>query len=284
MAYHQLSPGEAAPLPRVAMLNVRPLGDAGRLRDRKWCDRELAVPFYDLAAACPAEPPLLLVRNGVPVVRAAGLAFVLRTKVFVVRRRDAKADDGGLVEAVGEAVERGDEPWVDAAACVFEREHADLAAQLRVAGTDRKRLRALGLRVAAVCDGLRSTLRQRDDWAAVQLPALEDLAESLELEFHGLQRAVAARLRELDDDDAEAHADLDRTRNRVIQVDLLLTAATFACTFCNVITGIFGMNLTSHWEENPFAFWLVVLVVCATPLAVFAGLRRWLAVRGVVLE
>ena len=58
----------------------------------------------------------------------------------------------------------------------------------------------------------------------------------------------------IDDTEDYVNITLDSHRNQLIQIDLLLTAATFAVGLMTFIAGLFGMNLTSGLELEPHMF------------------------------
>jgi len=61
---------------------------------------------------------------------------------------------------------------------------------------------------------------------------------------------------------------LDTTRNRIIQLDLLFSLGTLALSMSALAVGYFGMNLPSGLEENPRAFWWVVVGTVASTVAI----------------
>lgn len=52
---------------------------------------------------------------------------------------------------------------------------------------------------------------------------------------------------------------LDTTRNRIIQMDLLLSLGAFSLSIAALVAAYFGMNLPSGVEDNPRGFWWVVV-------------------------
>ena len=71
---------------------------------------------------------------------------------------------------------------------------------------------------------------------------------------------------------------LDVSRNEMLRLEMLLTIGTFSCGLGAVIVGCFGMNLTSRFEADPYAFYVVgalLVTVCGgTALLVWQGARR----------
>lgn len=73
----------------------------------------------------------------------------------------------------------------------------------------------------------------------------------------------------IDDTEDLINITLDSHRNKLIQVDLLLTAGTFCTGLVTLVAGLFGMNLTSGLQgtEGTTNFFVVSIGTC-----VFAGL------------
>ena len=71
---------------------------------------------------------------------------------------------------------------------------------------------------------------------------------------------------------------LDVSRNEMLRLEMLLTIGTFSCGLGAVIVGVFGMNLTSRLEADPYAFFAVcamLVTICGgSALLVWLGARR----------
>ena len=74
----------------------------------------------------------------------------------------------------------------------------------------------------------------------------------------------------IDDTEDYVNITLDSHRNQLIQVDLLLTAASFCVGLVTLIAGIFGMNLRSDLEDDGSAFTLVATLSCVLAVALLA--------------
>lgn len=74
----------------------------------------------------------------------------------------------------------------------------------------------------------------------------------------------------IDDTEDYVNITLDSHRNQLIQVDLLLTAASFCVGLVTLIAGIFGMNLRSDLEEDRNTFELVAVLSCVLAMALLA--------------
>eukprot|EP00898_Chlorokybus_atmophyticus_P008487 jgi/Chlat1/863/Chrsp107S01342 len=80
--------------------------------------------------------------------------------------------------------------------------------------------------------------------------------------IHGIHRNVSAT-------EEAVRLMLASARNTLIKTELFFTIATFAVACGAVVTGVFGMNLVTHMENNPYAFPIAsasVLVISAIVL------------------
>ena len=77
---------------------------------------------------------------------------------------------------------------------------------------------------------------------------------------------------------------LDSNRNRLLTLDLGTSIVTLGVSAATLFVGLFGMNLTSHLEENPHAFYVMsgIAYVMAVVVSV-AGLRRLARMRRIGL-
>ncbi|KZV73939.1 Mg2+ transporter protein cora-like protein [Peniophora sp. CONT] len=77
---------------------------------------------------------------------------------------------------------------------------------------------------------------------------------------------------------------LDSNRNALLALDLQISIATMGIGVGTLIVGLFGMNLTSHLEENPYAFGAMSTVAAiATVGFAWVGMRRLFRIRKVGL-
>jgi len=65
---------------------------------------------------------------------------------------------------------------------------------------------------------------------------------------------------------------LDLTRNKILRFELLLSISSLAISLGALVTGLFGMNLLSHVENNPNLFWAVTVAIGGVMWAVFTAL------------
>eukprot|EP00892_Ulva_mutabilis_P009507 jgi/Ulvmu1/6929/UM032_0007.1 len=75
----------------------------------------------------------------------------------------------------------------------------------------------------------------------------------------------------IDDTEDYVNITLDSHRNQLIQVDLLLTAATFCIGLATLLAGFFGMNLASGMEADRATFVLVAVLSSMLAVALLGG-------------
>ena len=75
----------------------------------------------------------------------------------------------------------------------------------------------------------------------------------------------------IDDTEDYVNITLDSHRNQLIQVDLLLTAATFCIGLATLMAGFFGMNLASGREASTGTFTLVASLSSVLAIALLGG-------------
>jgi magnesium transporter len=129
----------------------------------------------------------------------------------------------------------------------------------------------------------------------VGLPAAEDQAE-LErrgeeaenlLEYY-LQRCDSCHseaermLQNLRDLEESISVTLSARRYEVSKLELLISISTVALTVGGLITGIFGMNLKSTFEDSIVAFYLTTFLIFSGSAAIFGALFRRVRQLGVL--
>ncbi|WFD31962.1 Inner membrane magnesium transporter MRS2 [Malassezia sp. CBS 17886] len=78
---------------------------------------------------------------------------------------------------------------------------------------------------------------------------------------------------------------LDSNRNRLLALDLRTSIITLGVSAATLFVGLFGMNLTSHFESHPSAFYAMTAVAYVmAAVIVIAGLRRLRKARRVGLS
>ncbi|CAN0052943.1 unnamed protein product [Discosporangium mesarthrocarpum] len=55
--------------------------------------------------------------------------------------------------------------------------------------------------------------------------------------------------------------ELDVLRNRILRFELILSISGLTVSLGALVTGVFGMNLLSGWEEHRGTFWLVTTMI-----------------------
>ena len=103
---------------------------------------------------------------------------------------------------------------------------------------------------------------------------IEVLLETYLRKVDELENEVRTNVKSISLTEEHIQIRLDTVRNAMMKVDLLVTICTFAVATAALIASTFGMNLRSHLEQSPFAFYVTsaVMVVLAVAL-VKLGLR-----------
>jgi len=141
-------------------------------------------------------------------------------------------------------------------------------------------------RSASIRDELLETLDDKDDVERMTLSSKATEAEDKEeeeeevenlLEYYlqqceAVHSATEALLENTRDLDESISVTLSARRLEVSKIELMLSIASFAAAVGAVVTGIFGMNLTSTWEHSVTAFYLTTgLLITAC-----VGMSAWL--------
>ena len=143
----------------------------------------------------------------------------------------------------------------------------------------------LETRASAIRDEILDTLDDEDDVERMTLSsqatgtAKEEEEEEVQnlLEYylqqteavHGATEALLENTRDLDE---SISVTLSARRLEVSKIELILSIVSFAAAIGAVVTGIFGMNLTSTFESSVFAFYLCTALL----IAACAGMSLWL--------
>ena len=142
-------------------------------------------------------------------------------------------------------------------------------------------------RASAVRDELLETLDDEDDVERMTLSSkAEGEAKEVELEevenlleyyvqqteaVHGATEALLENTRDLDE---SISVTLSARRLEVSKIELMLSIASFAAAIGAVVTGIFGMNLTSTLEASVVAFYLTTFLLITSCVGISAWLYR----------
>eukprot|EP00752_Nemacystus_decipiens_P012091 g10718.t1 len=86
---------------------------------------------------------------------------------------------------------------------------------------------------------------------------IEMLFENYLLQVELLASDVREFQNEVRNTEEIVEIELDVLRNNILRFELLLSISAFMVTLGALVTGVFGMNLLSGWEEKPRAFWSV---------------------------
>ena len=69
---------------------------------------------------------------------------------------------------------------------------------------------------------------------------------------------------------------LDASRNRILRLEVFLNLGAVSVASAACFAGLFGMNLLSGWEEDPYAFWMVSVMSVGVAAIVFRSVIVWL--------
>lgn len=75
---------------------------------------------------------------------------------------------------------------------------------------------------------------------------------------------------------------LAQVRNEIIRFNLLVSSGTFALACGAAISAVFGMNLMSHMEDSPYAFYGITGLISMVSLSVFVACLRYCARRKIL--
>ena len=103
---------------------------------------------------------------------------------------------------------------------------------------------------------------------------IEVLLETYLRKVDELENEVRTNVKSISLTEEHIQIRLDTVRNAMMKVDLLVTILTFAIAASALVASTFGMNLPSHLEQSPVAFYAVsaVMLVMTAALVRF-GLR-----------
>lgn len=117
------------------------------------------------------------------------------------------------------------------------------------------------------------------------LSELELLLESFEKQVEEVVAEIEQIYANVNNTQEIVELILDSNRNRLLALDLRTSIITLGVSAATLFVGLFGMNLTSHLEDNPYAFYAMSAVAYVMALAVVAyGLRRLAQLRRIGLS
>ncbi|KAF8067752.1 cora-domain-containing protein [Lyophyllum atratum] len=162
-----------------------------------------------------------------------------------------------------------------------------------------RRLTSFQNRAKLVEEALEEVLSQDDDLNAMYLTdkknsiirELQD-HEELEVLLESFTKQVEEIVNEAENIQSNVQSTqeiveliLDSNRNALLALDLQVSIATLGVGSGALIAGLFGMNLTSHMEQNPYAFYGMSTGSAALALLVaWMGLRKLAKIRKVGLS
>lgn len=76
----------------------------------------------------------------------------------------------------------------------------------------------------------------------------------------------------IDDTEDLINIELDHHRNQLIQLELILTTATFSIALIGVVSGIFGMNIRNDMENSNASFLWVTILSCVGSVVIFIAI------------
>ncbi|PCH44789.1 cora-domain-containing protein [Wolfiporia cocos MD-104 SS10] len=161
-----------------------------------------------------------------------------------------------------------------------------------------RRLASFQNRAKLVQEALEEVLEQDEDLAAMYLtdkmngnPRKLSDHEDLEVLLESFHKQVEEIVNEAENIQSNVQSTqeivelvLDSNRNALLALDLKISIMTMGVGIGTLVAGLFGMNLKSHIEDNPYAF--ALMSVCSIVMASafsWVGLRRLARVRKVRL-
>jgi magnesium transporter len=120
-----------------------------------------------------------------------------------------------------------------------------------------------------------SSSTESDD---VDVEELEMLLEAYFVQIDGITNKLNALKNYIDDTEDYINLQLDHHRNQLLQLEIILTIATFVMAMFSVVAGVFGMNIpiSIFHEDHAWLFKWILLGSGAGGMAVFAGLISWI--------
>eukprot|EP00271_Cylindrocystis_brebissonii_P022873 TRINITY_DN8999_c0_g1_i1.p1 TRINITY_DN8999_c0_g1~~TRINITY_DN8999_c0_g1_i1.p1 ORF type:complete len:445 (+),score=89.31 TRINITY_DN8999_c0_g1_i1:69-1403(+) len=128
--------------------------------------------------------------------------------------------------------------------------------------------------------GSRGTLSTFVDEEDQDVEELEQLLEAYFAQIDGIINQLNALREYIDDTEDYINIQIDNKRNQLIQLEMVLNAATTMVAIYSVVVGLFGVNIPYDWNTVDGVFeWIVIVttVVCAVvfvALICYARYRR----------
>ena len=106
----------------------------------------------------------------------------------------------------------------------------------------------------------------------------EDILEYLIADSEDIGEKVTNILEGMDEVAQFVHSHQDNVRNDLISMTLIIEILGMTLGFGAFIGGVFGMNLTNSYEEDPYAFVIVNIILLIVMILIFAGFRMRMSV------
>ena len=113
-------------------------------------------------------------------------------------------------------------------------------------------------------------IKEKDDF--------EDILEYLIADSEDIGEKVTNVLEGMDEVAQFVNSHQDNVRNDLISMSLIIEILCMTLGFGAFIGGVFGMNLTNSYEEDPHAFVIVNIILLSVMILIFAGFRIRMAV------
>lgn len=105
---------------------------------------------------------------------------------------------------------------------------------------------------------------------------VEMMLENYVKQLDTIDSEVTSALRAVKTTETATQIRLDAMRNRVLRLDVFLNLGAVSLGTGGLVAGAFGMNLTSGFEEDAIAFWLVSGIAVITSTLCFRGVLAYL--------
>ncbi|KAJ7524716.1 hypothetical protein O6H91_17G018000 [Diphasiastrum complanatum] len=111
--------------------------------------------------------------------------------------------------------------------------------------------------------------RSSSESGVEQVEELEMLLEAYFVVIDGTLNKLYSLKEYISDTEDLINIQLDNVRNQLIQIELLLTSATFVIGIFGVVAGVFGMNIQIALFDQPWAFKWILIISGMTGLCMF---------------
>ena len=113
------------------------------------------------------------------------------------------------------------------------------------------------------------------DGSVVDTMSLEMLFENYLNEIEWIASEVEEVIDEITNTEENVVLQLDILRNRILRFELSLSMSSFVVTCGALVTGLFGMNLTSHLETEKHIFFIVTFAMITGMAAMWLKFVRY---------